>query len=77
MAQLTYGFGSTSDARVQLHQHVQILLSFRPHDMVGPCVIIQQLQSVPEHRRGGLLAYFRAFGAVKESAVGVCNLTAE
>ena len=70
MAQLTYGFGSTGDARVRLHQHVQVLSSFRPQDMVGPCVFIQQLQSAPAHQRGSHLARFRAFGAIKESAVG-------
>ena len=34
MAQRTYGFGSTGDARVRLHQHVQVLSSFRPQDMI-------------------------------------------
>ena len=77
MAQLTYGFGFTSDARVRLHQHVQVLSSFRPQDMVGPYVLIQQLQSAPEHQRGSHLTRLRAFGAIKERAVGFKNPTVE
>ena len=34
MAQLTYGIGSTGDARARLHQNVQLLSSFLPQDMV-------------------------------------------
>lgn len=64
MAELTYGFGFTGDGPVRLHPRVQVLEL--PASKCGPCFVIQQPHSAPEHQRGGHLACLRAVGAVKE-----------